>query len=143
MKTIRKSIFETNSSSTHSVSIDETGTNYGSITPDSDGNIVLEGGEFGWKEESHRDPLIKANYCAIDQFGNEKNIEMLKKVLIDQTGATNVIFDFSINCAGHKNWSWIDHQSAGISNDAFESEETLRNFIFSKYSILHTDNDNH
>jgi len=142
MNTIRKSIFETNSSSTHSISIDDTMINYSSITPDENGNIILIGGQFDWEEKDFYDALTKANYCAIDQLRNESNIKMLKKVLIEQTGANDVILDFSGDYK-HKNWSYIDHQSLGTSDEAFESEETLRNFIFGRESVLHTDNDNH
>ena len=77
MKTIRKSVFETNSSSTHSISIDDSGANYTSITPDRDGNIVLKGGQFGWEIGDFNDPLTKANYCAVDQLSDEDNIKML------------------------------------------------------------------
>ena len=142
MKTIRKSDFETNSSSTHSISIDDSGANYTSITPDRDGNIVLKGGQFGWEIGDFNDPLTKANYCAVDQLSDEDNIKMLKNVLMEQTGAKRIVFDFSEDYK-HTNWSYIDHQSVGTSNNAFKSEETLRDFIFSKDSVLHTDNDNH
>ena len=47
MKTIRKNCFETNSSSTHSLCI-STEDKYLQLIPNSDGSIILTGGEFGW-----------------------------------------------------------------------------------------------
>ena len=67
---------------------------------------------------------------------------MLTKVLKEVTGATNVEFHTSDDCM-NRDWSYIDHQSHGTSNHAFESEEILKNFIFNPKSTLQTDNDNH
>lgn len=143
-KKIRKGVFETNSSSTHSISI-AVGNNEGlldTIVPNEDGVIVLTGGEFGWEIEEYNDAITKANYCAIDQLNNDERVEMLKRVIKEQTGAkmvTSIISDDWDN----GDYSYIDHQSVGTSDEAFESEEKLREFIFNKNSILYTDNDNH
>jgi len=143
MKTIiRQSVFETNSSSTHSISISEKG-DFLTIHPESDGNIYLNGGEFGWEIEQYRDPLTKANYCAVDNAGNEERIEMLKRVIKEHTKANEVIINANTEDWNSKYHSYIDHQSNGTSEDAFESEETLKNFIFRRGSVLYTDNDNH
>ena len=71
MKTIRKNCFETNSSSTHSLCI-TTEDKYLQLVPNSDGSIVLTGGEFGWGWDKFNDPLTKANYCALDNLHNPK-----------------------------------------------------------------------
>lgn len=141
MKTIRYSVFETNSSSTHSISISENMDLLDSITPNEDGNIVLTGGEFGWSWIRFNDTLTKANYCAVDQKDNEQNLALLVKVLKDQTGAKEIIFYFSED-DNKPNWSYIDHDSEGNSNTVFKNEETLRNFLFNPKSILFTGNDN-
>lgn len=131
VKNIRRSVFETNSSSTHSISIvgvapKRTGTTGGSLE--------LGFGEYGWEIEDYNDWVSKADYCAIDNKNNEDRLDLLKKVIEKQTGIKNISFNFT---------GYIDHQSAGTSDDAFNDEETLRNFIFSNSSYLHTDNDNH
>lgn len=133
MITSRKSVFETNSSSTHSISISSSTDVFSSITPDENGNIVLTGGEFGWENESYNDPLTKANYCALDYKNNKSKLGMLKKVILEHTGAKAVILNLD---------GYIDHQSAGTSEEAFESEEILKRFIFGKNSFLETSNDN-
>ena len=54
-KQTRHSVFETNSSSTHSISIAYSSSvgDLMSILPVNDeGNVVLNGGEFGWADET-------------------------------------------------------------------------------------------
>lgn len=145
MKQIRNNVFETNSSSTHSLSIPEKidETKLTSITPNSEGNIILEGGEFGWEIEEYNDPLTKANYVVVDNLYNEHRLEIIKDIIKEHTGCTDVII-----LAQNKDWdapyySYIDHESSGKTNELFESKEKLRNFIFSPSCILYTDNDNH
>lgn len=135
---IRHGVFETNSSSSHSISIslDSDCLMY-TMIPDEDGNIVLGGGDFGWEIESYNDAWTKANYCAVDNRNNDDKLEMLKEVVKEQTGAKDVLITFDDTDYG------IDHNSIQTSYDAFASKEILRQFIFNKNSILYTDNDNH
>lgn len=152
MKNIRNGIFETNSSSSHSITICKVtnGIYDDTILPGENGIIVLTGGRFGWEWREYNDALTKANYCAIDvcgsehyredsyreddgyPIGNPKCVEMLKKVIEEFTGGTVV---FSLD-------GYIDHQSKGTSLEAFKSEETLKNFLFCSSSELYTRNDN-
>lgn len=131
-KNIRQGVFETNSSSSHSLSIakDSDGI-LDTILPDEDGIIVLNGGEFGWEWEAYNDPLTKANYCAVDQ---PDQIAMLTAVICQHTGAKSIQIDISN--------SYIDHQSQGTASEAFVSMETLKRFIFDPRSYLFTGNDN-
>ena len=148
MRKVRQSVFETNSSSTHSLSIASfrKGDLMDTIPLDDFGNVSLNGGEFGWKVEDYTDALTKANYTAIyiEQWVPSPEIkEQFKKVFVDiikeQTGCNEVVFNFN------ENYSYIDHQSVegGELDYLFESAETLREFIFNPRSVLHTDNDNH
>jgi len=142
-KQIREKVFETNSSSSHSITIEPSNDGlYDTIIPDDDGNIILTGGEFGWGIEEHNDALTKANYCGVDNLLNEDKLDMLKEVIREQTGCNEVIIDISEDWKD-SNHSYIDHQSHGTSREALESKETLRQFIFNKNSILYIDNDNH
>lgn len=143
MKQIREKVFETNSSSSHSITIEPSNDGlYDTIIPDDDGNIILTGGEFGWGIEKHTDALTKANYCGVDNLSNEDNLNILKEVIKKQTGCNEVIIDISEDWKDD-NHSYIDHESVGTSHEAFYSKEDLRDFIFSKNSILYIDNDNH
>lgn len=139
MKIIRRSAFETNSSSSHSIVYDKSVKTYSSITPDGDGYIVLTGGEFGWNWRRITDPLEKANYYAIDNQHSEDRIDVLKEVIREHTGAKDVVI--SINSDYRlPNWSYIDHQSCGTTSDITFKDE-IKEFIFGG-GILFTGNDN-
>jgi len=153
MKQIRQNVWETNSSSTHSVSIAETLQEdmMDTIIPNEEGNVVLSGGEWGWEISDYYDAETKANYLLVyimSQGGDRMNemTEMLKDVIKEQTGCSDVDLQSSgLDWRGLPDFGYIDHQSIG-DNDyhfIFEDKEILRRFIFSKESWLHTDNDNH
>tara|TARA_R110000772_G_scaffold2410_4_gene8618 strand:- start:81568 stop:82320 length:753 start_codon:yes stop_codon:yes gene_type:complete len=130
MKKVRKGIFETNSSSSHSIHIDDDmGLMDTSMVPDEDGKIYITESEFGWEWDKLTTAQEKADYCYTDQ----RNIEMLEKVIKDQTGAKEVIFSGN---------GYVDSQSGGTSYLAHKDEDTLRNLIFNTRSTIYTGNDN-
>lgn len=137
-KLIRTGVFETNSSSSHSISISSDSEHIldgTTLVPDYNGIIKLRGGEFGWEWERFFDAATKANYCAVGCKNNDSLTEMLIEVIKEQTGAEEVI----VAIGEH---SYIDHDSTEVYEPAFEDKETLRNFIFNKKSLLYTGNDN-
>ena len=146
MKNIRNKVFETNSSSSHSISIyNATNGLYDTITPDEDGIITLTGGKFNWEWEKYNDALTKANYAAVFAMGDQQMTDMLVEVIKEHTGAKDV----QILCSEdykNPNHSYIDHQSArsegGDAGKAFDTPATLKNFIFHPESWLFTGNDN-
>lgn len=150
---VRRGMFETNSSSTHSITI-EAGELNDTIGPQDDGKIHLGFGEFGWEEVDYWDAQTKAEYChtwcwtsgGVPEGSDEGEcphpvqLAMLYKVIQEHTGCevvTEVDVDDEWNPYGY-----IDHQSADVCIEAFESEENLKAFIFNSASLLHTDNDN-
>lgn len=136
MKKIRLSAFESNSSSSHSISISENSNGiYSTIEPDEDGNIVVNSGEFGWEWERYSEPETKLCYAAMTVKDNLALLTMLEDVVIEHTGAKKIIFN---NLEG----GYIDHQSESVGYEAFHSKETLKNFLFNNESILYTGNDN-
>jgi len=146
---VRQNCFETNSSSCHSLSIsDNKNVLLQTIIPDEQGNIILTGGQWGWEQDYYNNALSKANYCMQDIFDyaygtkedrtDQSKWQMLQKVIKDQTGAIEVSYDFDQLSDGY-----IDHQSSGITEEAFKSEEELKQFIFNPQSYFETDNDNH
>lgn len=172
MKKIRKSVFETNSSSTHSITLCDTEFLLdNSIIPDEDGNIVINGGDFGWEHEIYNDAWTKLNYIGtyikewypedevcisgkyllgkkIEFILNENNeqdeiVEHLSKKL--KVILTTVIKEQTgcNNLIFDQINGYIDHQSVEDKNYhyLFEEPEKLRNFIFNKKSILKTDSD--
>lgn len=134
-KLIRKSVFETNSSSCHSISLASFDKEFviDTIYPDQFGKIYVEGGEFGWHWERYNDAKTKLSYA----FQDGVDIGLLSKVVMDQTGATEVVFD-----AKSKQEGYIDHESVGNARSICVDETSTRNFIFNKNSWLFTGNDN-
>jgi hypothetical protein len=142
MKTIRNNVFETNSSSSHSLCIIEGDLN-DMIYPDEEGRIHLVGGEFGWGYEEHNDSLTKANYCAVAFLEHESYLEMLKEVIIEHTKCEEVIILAELFNYNSPYNSYIDHQSIDEAADSIYSKQDLKNFIFNPNSKLIIDNDNH
>lgn len=137
MKKIRKGIFETNSSSSHSIHIDhDTQLMDISLIPDSNGIITIECDYYGWDWDTLRGAHEKANYCLTDVRNNTEKKELLREVIMEQTGAKEVKFITDGDYVG------IDHQSSGNTHEAFKSKELLRNLIFNERSTIHTGNDN-
>ena len=142
MRTIRSKVFETNSSSTHSISI-EGGTYVPDTFPVQDGVCKVYPGEFGWEEAIFHAPEAKASYCLTyvkTVVGkDEAPAKMLIGVLAEATRCKVEFVPEPGNCI----WGYIDHQSYNVCGEAFESAEQLRDFIFNPKSYLETDNDNH
>lgn len=151
----RHSVFETNSSSTHSISISHDTKTLVSL-PLKEGKVHVGFGEFGWEQETYNSTESKLAYAATFAFSfkpdhkygggdlglHDKYKEMLETVLKRQTGAKEIIYD-----AGEESefypYGYIDHQSMDTAEEMYESLDTLRNFIFNPDSYFETDNDNH
>jgi len=133
-KIIRKNVFETNSSSTHSISLSKVDQEFtlDTIYPDQNGVIKITGEEFGWGWGKYNDSLTKLAY--VFQDSNEDAHDTIKEVVMEQTGATMVLFD--------EGDGYIDHEGHGESSEARGSKDSLRNFIFNKNSWLFIGNDN-
>jgi len=142
MKNIRRNVFETNSSSSHSISISTKDNLFDDLEQDENGVITLNGGEFGWGYDKYHDALTKANYCAVDSYDQPEEREMLISVIKEHTGCRDVVLNINKDF-NSGNWSYIDHQSQGTSEYAFQSRESLKRFIFDPSSYLTIDNDNH
>lgn len=133
-KLIRKGVFETNSSSSHSIALATEDKEFvlDTIYPNQDGIVIINGDEYGWEWFKHNDSETKASYAAQSFANNDFQLDELKEVIKEQTGATEVIFN-------GLNDGYIDHDSYGIVPTG---KSELRNFIFNKNSWLFGGNDN-
>lgn len=157
---IRKGTFETNSSSTHSVSIHSKKPILQSseLIVEDDGYIHVNFDEFGWGLYSYFDQYTKLSYAVtligtserfnkyfseeisdeeVESFYNLKEFKELSDSIASYTGAKGIKVD---SFKGY-----IDHQSL-TSLDIFLSENNLDNiidFIFSDDVELLIDDDNH
>lgn len=155
-KIIRHRCFETNSSSAHSISIDDFNIEYDTIIDHNDTGVFcieLIGYEFGWEIEDYFDPITKLAYLLVDvSYSNEERKEfynrLIKEVVLDHTGLVLIVKEPKL-----RSWdNYIDHQSIGAAkqaihegagNDEERIKARIKNFVFNRNSVLHTDNDNH
>lgn len=133
-KIIRTGVFETNSSSTHSLSVAREDQEFvmETIYPDQNGVINVLGQEFGWGWDRYNDAMTKLAYAFQDS--SDHDYDLIKEVVMKQTGATEVNFD--------EGDGYIDHDGVGTTKDIRHNTEQLRNFIFNKNSWLFIGNDN-
>lgn len=146
---IRHGVFETNSSSTHSLVVDRNG-DYVGMTPDENGAILCYPQNFGWTRREFSDPEIKLAYLLIyirdwirDETGKIMHAEVLRKMVEDHTGATSV--RLRTEDEGADDDGYIDHQSVenGELEGYFEDPALMKDFVFGRKSTLITDNDNY
>lgn len=147
-KLTRHSVFETNSSSVHSISLSNEVDQYDTLYPDSNGTFTFEGGEFGWEWEDYSTAYTKANYVVtfLEHLGSlepddsesgtyQPFKELFEKVVKDHV---NCEIEYDVGKYAH-----IDHQSMDIAWELVDyTYEELKNFIFNPKSILYTGNDN-
>jgi hypothetical protein len=154
MKVTRNGVFETNSSSTHSLAID-----YNSSLmpqPFSDeitdqGYVEVHAGEFGWEVETFTSVWDKLSYVftsaasglgedvdANTVVGNVK-LDLIREAVRKHTGLEVVFTTSDSSFWGH---GYIDHQSSDVPDEAFESVDSMSQFLFAPRSYFETDNDN-
>ena len=128
---IRKRVFESNSSSSHSISMSSEDKQFilDTIYPDQFGRVYVYGGEYGWEWERYNDAVTKLSYAYQDHVPTD----LLERVVKSQTGATEVIFDEKSFADGY-----IGHESYATAASICKDEESTKNFIFNKNSWLFT-----
>lgn len=173
MYQIRRSVFETNSSSTHSVSIKNSNDKKEfKLIIDRDTNKVISGfGEFGWEIENYFDADTKLRYLItlvleLNRNTNNKDFSIYE---IEDFKKIEEVVSEHCNCSGievlgdleieenkyskeysyyvYSDFGYIDHQSCDEYNSLQdfldEWNVTIEEFIFDPNVILHTDNDNY
>lgn len=132
-KVTRHGVFETNSSSTHSISIGSNKPEYPNFKGE---EITLEQGEFGWEIRRFHSFSKRLQYAyTYAKNYRKEGVELIKKLLFEHCNCS------AINESDFE--GYIDHQSDYVCSEAFVSEDTLHNFLFSNDSYFTTDNDNH
>ena len=171
-KVTRSGVFETNSSSTHSISFSDS-PHFIKLH----GPIEIHCGEFGWEEETYYDFNTKASYLLTDLASREdtEKLRTLNEVIKEETGQEPTYYgqyeDIIVNINNKNPWlieyithtyknndgtegSWkeskqdlgyIDHQSieSGVPGEPFKNKKKLRQYLFDENTFLRTDNDNH
>lgn len=128
MKKIRKGIFETNSSSSHSIHIDSDMElmDY-SLIPNENGEVNIFAGEFGSGPDRLGTAYEKLSYC----YTAKCNEYILEKLIKEMTGATVVNFHDS-------EYSYVEDNAVdNISDD----EQSLKELIFNRRSVIYVEYD--
>lgn len=151
---IRFGAFETNSSSTHSLT---TGTGKLVAQP-FDKDVLREGvvrahpGDYGWEYYRYFTAREKLDYLVSQQLQGHRvctdldpeagtaelleerpRLAMLAKVVKDYTGCRLEITNGA---------ACIDHESVGVGGEVFKSEKVLKQFLFDETAYVQTGNDN-
>ena len=160
MRQIRSSVFETNSSSTHSVAL-RGGKNY-CYVPTYTLRVSL--GEYGWEQARYSGIEEKLSYIYTmmqyymgyeekwdwgeRDFGlleNSKWSKWIKEMVLEHCGQEILL---TSNNDGYYPLGYIDHQSTDTlcdfwSEDEDEFKANMKDLIFNERYIIITDNDNH
>lgn len=160
-KKIRYKMPETNSSSSHSLTIfknDPTKPKC-TLTLESDGSVMIPDyseGDFGWGWDITTDPGVKACYtisCILGLYQGKtlkREKDRFEKIIKDYTGATRVKYQWyeeaqeenhytsSAKKSALKNFApTVDHQSIyDMYLNISVTDDSMRDFIFSNQSIL-------
>jgi len=151
---IRKNVFETNSSSSHSLTMAK-----GDIVAQPFDKTVLRAGqvylskhEYGWEWHRYYSAHAKADYLFTQLFESEtissgkpeavtqalrednEKFDMLCRVIEEHTGVKVYVEPGTTG--------YVDHDSHGVGLELFESEKQLHQFLFSPTSFVQTGNDN-
>ena len=140
-KQFRHGTFETNSSSSHSFVLDITDevnlqqidiTSQHNYDPD-EKTYTSYGGDFHWGYDELTTWSEKLDYLVQAAEYSEYNQANLAAAFLYRTGVALIQ-----NPSGG-----IDHQSVGIVDDVFGSQESILSMIFGNGSSIKIDNDNH
>ena len=156
MINIRNLIFETNSSSSHSLVFSDKNRGYSYDLPvDEQGVLSIPFGEFGWGPDILKTPIQKLSYFITDHapyIEDDDKMEwdeLIKLVLKKSDDIRHVIKIVKKNCPQVKEikfekcdeyWplGYVDHESRGTSNSA----KSLEDLIFNNSVLILIDNDN-
>ena len=145
MENIRNKVFETNSSSVHSIVIDKSGREKSRLKPNKDGAIVAHFGKFGKELEYYNTQSEKLSYLVsllyyysgdydMESIYNLYEFGLLKEAVCKYTGANDLII-----APGEPE---IDHQSQPWNGEDtlvnFYDEDQIIDFMFNKYITLKT-----
>lgn len=151
MKKIRQQVFETNSSSTHSICIAKNAE----ITLPKSLHFCF--GEFGWECDTLYSVSEKASYLYTGLIANGRQTDFDNIVKTLQSKGIEVTFEAPIykthtyehegqikSYTSTKNGGYVDHgdELASLENAICGDEDKLLSYLFSDLSFIITGNDN-
>lgn len=147
---IRKNVFETNSSSVHSLAISRDGLEPSKLIKNKDNKIVTDFGEFGKdlcyykSQEEKLSYLITCLAYMSNNFGNVEGVynnylfDILDAAICEYTGASGIeILGYADPDIDHQS---VPYDSSDVVINLWDKDEIV-NFVFNKYISLKTDCD--
>lgn len=149
MKTIRQGIFETNSSSTHTLVISNIGLNL-------QDSLLFGFDDFGWSFEAYDTPSERANYLWTYLVNNHCNYNSstheydYTEVFKWKDKLQEILNDKGIKCEFMDpnecdDTGYVDHgfELSGYFENMIENDnDMLMNYLFGLESVIYTGNDN-
>jgi hypothetical protein len=141
---VRRNVFETNSSSMHSLSISKDKQNQDDSLG-KDETLFIELGEYCWGYDELHTAGEKLNYVLTEIHYNVINkaaLDIVKDLVLQKTGC-----DIEIENYNDGNF-WIDHQSIDMLSKQQQASglcyrDFIENVIFNPNYVIIIDNDNH
>ena len=142
---VRKGLFETNSSSVHSIVIGNNGEDIHKGLPTT---LEFYGGEFGWEHEVYTDTDSKASYLYTSivncrsYIDVEDTLKRIKQIL--EKWNVKAVFEELDENNDFRGFCYVDHACNNIEliNELTTNEDLLMNYLFSSGSSVETGNDN-
>lgn len=161
MKTnIRQSVFETNSSSIHSIAVKRGTKDQGiEYVTKRDGAIAFNLGQFGWKAMKHTSIVKRASYlwtlACSDTIKEANKRERFIRETLNEVGIKCVfqpvvqkVYESGWECcvAEDGEYFYIDHSDSwgNLTDKIFSDKDFLLDFLFGdSYVITYNDNDDY
>lgn len=152
MKNIRNNVFETNSSSVHSISVSKDGLESSKLSLDNNGYVVVGFGNFGSDLQYYNSQIDKLSYLITQCYYSNYNYYNDYYWCQDIYSAVEESYNFKCiedaiksyinDCSGIKikrgTIPDIDHQSQGKEIVDYWDDQSIINFVFNKYISLKT-----
>lgn len=145
-KQVRRNVFETNSSSMHSLSISRQGITEHPYMPLMGNKVIVYTDEFSWGYDEYNDPEMKLSYL-ITMLYCLNGFDVRAVYETEEFQKINEIVSKRCGCEGifisDKFEGYVDHQSLDDIDEMMKEYGcTIEEFIFDEGITLIIDNDN-
>jgi hypothetical protein len=146
---IRQKVFETNSSSSHSLVMESSQMIPAALTKAQlrEGVVSIRLGDYGWQYERLYRPLNKASYLLTYLVGST-NWQTTEEVCEEFPGAQMLVDAFrnrfGVALKFEPSYGYVDHEATehGVADVVFQDQAVLESFLFDEAQYIQLGNDN-
>lgn len=161
MRQIRRNVFESNSSSSHSLTVNKRGCTGKLIVNEETNKVITYFDEFGWGYEVYTNPAGKLSYLvtmlvetncdctSMEELCETEDFKLINDAVAEHCHCDGILIDEEITaCDWNKEYNehagYVDHQSVMPITELLDMYGcTVTEFIFDPGVKLIIDNDNH